>query len=232
VKRTLPNARVGRRGFLALPALSLPLPAPRRAPSARRPNPFEKVRSQPDSVLAFAESGQLTLVRDKDNWHSGSIVVETQAVGTGAITLQSPVEAILRLRLRWQITATENLSFCGDAWERSYGDLAWSSIDPERILPWYFLAANERVTAGCGVRTGARAFAFWQVDPAGVSLWLDVRNGGSGVELGDRKLEIASMHTAVYDGLSTFAAAARFCRELCASPRLPEAPVYGGNNWY
>ena len=234
MNRTLLDAKIGRRGFMALPALSLQVPAPRRISRAGTPNPFERVGSQPDSVLAFAESGQFELVRDKDKWHSGSILVETPAPGTGAraVTLQSPVEAILRLRLRWQITAGESLAFCGDAWERSYGDLAWRNMDPERILPWYFLAANGALTAACGVRTGAAAFAFWQVDPAGVTLWLDVRNGGSGLDLGDRKLEVASISTAAYEGISAFAAAARFCRELCRSPRLPQAPVYGGNNWY
>jgi alpha-galactosidase len=120
----------------------------------------------------------------------------------------------------------------GDAWERSYGDLAWRNIEPERILPWYFLATDGSATAGCGVRTGAAAFAFWQVDPSGVSLWLDVRSGGCGVDLGDRRLEVASICTTFEEGVSAFTAARHFCRQLCRSPRLPKAPVYGGNNWY
>ena len=40
---------------------------------------------------------------------------------------------------------------------------------PERVLPWYFLAANERATVGCGGKTNPGAFCFWQTDPAGVS---------------------------------------------------------------
>jgi alpha-galactosidase len=31
---------------------------------------------------------------------------------------------------------------------------------------------------------------------------------------------------------SAFQFGRRFCRQLCAQPRLPTAPVYGGNNWY
>jgi alpha-galactosidase len=34
------------------------------------------------------------------------------------------------------------------------------------------------------------------------------------------------------EGESSFQAARRFCRALCAKPLLPAAPVYGGNNWY
>ena len=45
----------------------------------------------------------------------------------------------------------------------------------ERILPWYFLAFDGRSTHGYGVATGANSFAFWQADPDGISLWLDVR---------------------------------------------------------
>jgi alpha-galactosidase len=105
-------------------------------------------------------------------------------------------------------------------------------MEPERVLPWYFLATDGAATAACGVRTGAAAFAFWQVDPSGVSLWLDVRNGGGGVQFGDRRVELASVCTTFEEAGSAFAAAQRFCRELCPAPRLPKAPVYGGNNWY
>ncbi len=35
-----------------------------------------------------------------------------------------------------------------------------------------------------------------------------------------------------YQGVTPFAATARFCRRMCEAPRLPAAPVYGGNNWY
>ena len=74
--------------------------------------------------------------------------------------------------------------------------------------------------------------AIWQVDPSGVSLWPDLRNGGRGVNLGSRELAVATVVTESYQGVTSFAATARFCRRMCEAPRLPEAPVYGGNNWY
>lgn len=206
------------------------VPAP-RVTKARR-NPFEKVGGPPDSILVFAESGQLALVRNGQAWHSGSITVETNTGGNAAVSLHSPQELILRLQLRWRFPVPDNLTLTGDAWERSYGDLAWRNMEPERILPWYFVATDGSATACCGVRTGAAAFAFWQLDPTGLSLWLDVRNGGRGVDLDDRRLELASISTTFEEGRSSFAAEQQFCRQLCASPRLPKAPVYGGNNWY
>jgi alpha-galactosidase len=149
-----------------------------------------------------------------------------------AITVQAPKSVLRRVRLRWQIAPPSDLQYLGDQWERSYGDLAWRSMEPERILPWYFLATNGNITHGCGVKTGPAAFCFWQVDPSGVLLWLDLRNGGRGVTLGDRELAVATVVTESYQGVTPFAATARFCRRMCEAPRLPAAPIYGGNNWY
>ncbi len=231
MNETYALSKVSRRSFLAGSASGLLAAAPRR-PANSHPDPFERVGEEPDSVLVFAESGQFALVREGRNWHSGSIAMQMGAGERSVITLQSPQEAILRLRMRWRLPVPENLTFFGDAWERSYGDLAWRSLEPERILPWYFLATDGTSTSACGVRTGAAAFAFWQVDASGVSLWLDVRSGGCGVNLGDRTLEVASIHRTFQAGVSAFTAAQHFCRELCPAPRLPKAPVYGGNNWY
>lgn len=224
-------SKLTRRGFIACSSSSLLIAAPRRLVNSRR-DPFEKIGEEPDSILVFAESGQFALVREGRKWQGGSISVQTGENGKPVISLQSPEEAILRLRIRWRFSVPENLVFLGDAWERSYGDLAWRNIEPERILPWYFLATDGSSTSGCGVRTGANAFAFWQVNASGVSLWLDVRSGGCGVNLADRTLELTSICRTFEGQVSAFAAAQHFCRELCPSPRLPKTPVYGGNNWY
>jgi alpha-galactosidase len=101
------------------------------------------------------------------------------------------------------------------------------------VLPWYFLAFDGQATHGYGVATGCASFAFWQVDQAGISLWLDVRNGGAGVRLGGRTLEAATVRTRRgTKGEDSFEAARQFCRFLCERPMLPARPVYGGNNWY
>jgi alpha-galactosidase len=57
------------------------------------------------------------------------------------------------------------------------------------------------------------------------SLWLDLRNGGRGVKLGDRKPAVATVVTASYQDFGPFAATARFCRRMCEAPRLPAVPV-------
>jgi len=100
-------------------------------------------------------------------------------------------------------------------------------------MPWYFLASKGGVTHGYGVKTGAASICYWQADTGGITLWLDVSNGGGGVELGGRHLEAA---TVVFRkglaGESPLDSARTFCRSMCERPILPPKPIYGSNNWY
>ncbi|MBS1858956.1 MAG: hypothetical protein JST11_26525 [Acidobacteria bacterium] len=149
------------------------------------------------------------------------------------IRIHAPEAPLLRLHLRWKARVPERWRILNDQWERSYGDLEWRGLIGERVLPWYFLAFDGSATHGYGVATGAASFAFWQVDPDGISLWIDVRNGGGAVRLGERTLEAATVRVRRgRAGETAFAAARQFCRMLCAAPKLPAEPVYGGNNWY
>jgi len=136
-----------------------------------------------------------------------------------------------RVVLRWDESAPVAARFLGDHWERSYGDLEWRGLVPERVMPWYFLQHAQGKTKGWGVRTGAGAFCFWMADAHGISLWLDLRNGTEGIRPGDRTLLAAEVVTGEWS-TSPYEAARAFCRLLCPSPRLPSAPVYGGNDWY
>src|SRR5208282_1629652 len=115
----------------------------------------------------------------------------------------------------------------------SYGDLEWRGFAPDRVMPWYFLVATGQGTHGYGVKTAASAFCFWEADAEGISLWLDVRNGGSGVQLGDRRLAAAEVVALRgHPDFSPFRAACALCRALTEHARLPDKPVYGSNNWY
>ena len=101
------------------------------------------------------------------------------------------------------------------------------------MMPWYFLAQfPDGETVGCGVKVRPGAFVAWSADPAGVTLWCDIRCGGRGVLLNGRTLFVAQLESDVYSGCPAYAAARRFCARLCTDPLLPKAPVYGSNNWY
>jgi len=188
----------------------------------------------PTMITAFSSESVLPLKQVNNQWSAGDVVVKTGLADRSlSIDVTAERSAIERLHLRWLMPLPNGLHFLGDHWERGYGDLEWRGLVPERILPWYFLTYDGRVTHGYGVKTQPAAFCFWMVDSQGVNLWCDVRNGGIGVELDGRVLNVAEVITRLgEEGETPYAAAHAFCKLMCKSPRLPESPVYGSNNWY
>lgn len=192
---------------------------------------FPDILRPPDYAAIRTPQGQFPLLPQGGHWRRDDVIVDD---GAGrVITIESPRTALEHVLLRWRATFPANARFLGDHWERSYGDLEWRSSVPDRVMPWYFLASSGDTSRGYGVGTGAAAIAFWQVDPEGISLWLDVRNGGDAVQLGERRLAAAMIRqTSAEPGRTPFDTARALCAALSPKPCLPGAPVYGGNNWY
>jgi alpha-galactosidase len=195
---------------------------------------FINLAQQPDHVTAFCESGEIGLEERGGKWSAGGVEVSyvVNAFG-GSVHIAAPSEKLQRVRLRWHGSFQQDAKFLGDHWERGYGDLEWRGFVAERVLPWYVLAHEPEGTHGFGVRTGPSSMCFWQTDPSGITLWLDVRNGGTGIDLGDRRLDAATVVCRKgMSGESPFEAARAFCEMMCPNPLMPDHPVYGGNNWY
>jgi alpha-galactosidase len=196
---------------------------------------FFQILRQPDEAWAYAESADaIPLRRSGADWTGRDVRLSCdEGEGGLRLALGAPSSALLRVHLRWSFIVPVMTRLLGDAWERSYGELGWRGIVAEQPMPWYFLAFDGNVAHGYGVKTGASAFAFWQCDREGVSLWLDVRNGGRGVVLGQRSVEVATVVArAGVAGEDPFEAAQAFCRLMSPAPRLPKTPVYGSNDWY
>ena len=138
---------------------------------------------------------------------------------------------VTKIRLRWLFPSGLHGTVLGDAWERSYGDLCWQTMLPYKTLPWYFLLKNEEGTFGYGVKVRPKALCSWQVDPSGITLWLDLRCGGDGVLLSGRTLCAAEVVSS-FSQETSFTAACLFLDKLCQDSLLPPFPVYGSNNWY
>jgi len=182
----------------------------------------------PDLVRVFGGDGEIALEAQGDGrWAGGGVEVRFEK---GALTLRSSV-GVSRLQVRWRGDLRGVQRVLGDHWERSYGDLSWQGDLPNRPLPWYFMAYDGARTHGYGVQTGARALVFWMTDAEGLSLWADVRNGGSPVELGDRTLEVCQVLSREGGEESPFAATQAFCHQMSPHPRLADHPIYGTNDW-
>lgn len=189
----------------------------------------------PDRVTAFEGiRNPLALSRSGNSWQASGVKIEFDAVGKQiTVFISSPGHELTHLHLRWSLNVSDRLHCLGDQWERSYGDLAWRGIVPERVMPWYFLTSDGAVCHGYGVKTGAAALCFWQLDGEGVSLWLNISNGGEGVQLGSRRLLAATIVS--HEGSreeSAIESARAFCKMMCEKPRLPSTPVFGSNDWY
>jgi alpha-galactosidase len=152
-----------------------------------------------------------------------------------SIRVHAPHSAVSRVAVRWAMTFPQTTLFLGDAWERAYGDLQWRSMQSERVLPWY-LAAHDPVSGqglAVGVKTQPAAMCFWTADPGGVSLWLDLRNGGCACVPGDRWIDAATVvGVGAEPGQTLTALIRRLCTRMCDAPRAVAAPVCGNNNWY
>jgi alpha-galactosidase len=150
-----------------------------------------------------------------------------------AVHVQSPGVALSGIRLKWEYVVNSSVKVLGDNWERTYGDAAWKAPDTGIKDPWYVLLYDGTDTAGFGVKTGCSAVCWWAVDKDGLHLTLDTHSGGSGVQLGARRLHAASIVTIKSaPGETPFLTARRFCKMMCEKPRLPKQPVFGINDWY
>lgn len=137
------------------------------------------------------------------------------------------------VRLAWDAEKDADTLVLGDAWERSYGDLEFKRLgDNDRRLPWYFIATDRTDCFCFGVKTRPHAFVSFRFTLTELSALLDCRNGGGGVALGGREIFLAEFVLKEYKNTDDFDALCDFCGRLCPDPILPDAPVFGNNNWY
>lgn len=191
--------------------------------------------STPSEVtLVYGQNQRKCFPGDNFIRHQDIQVELTEQNGALEIAVTAEQTPLCFLALRWQCAIPADACFLGDAWERSYGELQWRTMAPARLMPWYFLMQSNDTLVGCGVMVRPAAFAQWRVEPTGVTLLLDLRNGRDGVRLGGRRLAVATVVTQGYslEKWTAFSAAKDFCHRMCRDPLLPKAPVIGANNWY
>ena len=188
---------------------------------------------QPDFIYVETENKTFALNSAPEEFRLQDVTVFCQEQKNGlTISLQAEQSLVRFVTLRWCMTIPPKTRIMGDALERSYGDLEWRGMVPERYFPWYFLITNGFHTIGCGVKTAPSALCYWQADDSGVTLCLDVRNGDMGVFLNGRCLEAAEIVMEECDEIRPYEAAVRLCKKMCKNSLLPAKPVYGINDWY
>lgn len=190
--------------------------------------------NRPDFIELTTETKTVTAKWENDDYNLDDINVKLNQDNEHlAIFLTAQTSKVKWIKLRWNnLSWDKNVRFLGDAWERGYGDMEWKGMNPNRFMPWYFCAKSEAKSACYGVKVRPSAMCFWQVDSLGMTLFLDVRCGGSGVNLKGRVIKLADVIACEMRDCTSFEAMQEFCGQMCEDPILPKYPVYGSNNWY
>lgn len=190
--------------------------------------------NRPDFIELTTETKTVTAKWENDDYNLDDINVKLNQDNEHlAIFLTAQNSKVKWIKLRWNnLSWDKNVRFLGDAWERGYGDMEWKGMNPNRFMPWYFCAKSEAKSACYGVKVRPSAMCFWQVDSLGMTLFLDVRCGGSGVNLKGRVIKLADVIACEMRDCTSFEAMQEFCGQMCEDPILPKYPIYGSNNWY
>ena len=190
--------------------------------------------NRPDFIELTTETKTVIAKWENDDYNLDDINVKLNQDNEHlAIFLTAQTSKVKWIKLRWNnLSWDENVRFLGDAWERGYGDMEWKGMNPNRFMPWYFCAKSEAKSICYGVKVRPSAMCFWQVDSLGMTLYLDVRCGGSGVNLKGRVIKLADVIACEMRDCTSFEAMQEFCGQMCEDPILPKYPVYGSNNWY
>lgn len=190
--------------------------------------------NRPDFIELTTETKTVTAKWENDDYNLDDINVKLNQDNEHlAIFLTAQTSKVKWIKLRWNnLSWDKNVRFLGDAWERGYGDMDWKGMNPNRFMPWYFCAKSEAKSICYGLKVRPSAMCFWQVDSLGMTLFLDVRCGGSGVNLKGRVIKLADVIACEMRDCTSFEAMQEFCGQMCEDPILPKYPVYGSNNWY
>ena len=189
----------------------------------------------PDSIAVQTDSGWFDLKSSNQNkWAYKDVIVELKSIAdVVSVQVQSSTIALKTVKLSWNHEFSKNAQLLGDHWERSYGDLQWKPVNATAKMPWYVIQHDESSTNCFGVKTGCNAICYWQAGEDKLSLSLDTKSGGNGVQLGHRTLHAANIITTKnIANENVLATARRFCKMMCDKPRTVSQPVYGINDWY
>ena len=205
---------------------------------------FIDILRKPDSILFQFEDSNIRFEEADGREEQNARIDFCKEDGALDITLYPSERPIKRIKLRWRGDMSDCLLITGDALERLYASTmghvsgkamsspVWTGMIPDRNLPWYFQVYDGEKLNCFGVKTGADAFCTFQCDESGITLWLDVRNGGGGVRLTEPLMVAKVVCREGNTEETPFEASRTFCRQMCDNPILPKEPIFGVNNWY
>ena len=160
-------------------------------------HPLAELPELPTRVLVDHDGRGLKATdRQGARFTSASAVVKLVTSAAGQeVRVSCPTGPLARVVLRWETTFPVTPSFSAMRGNAAMAICNGVFSSRNAILPWYFAAHQDASgrTFMAGVKTQPAALCFWTVDAAGVSLWLDFRNGGGPSLPGDREIAAATI---------------------------------------
>jgi alpha-galactosidase len=199
-------------------------------------NQFPTLLRQPDCVVGATEDSPFRY--EEDVKADCPVDYEYQVSNTSAKVIVRPSGApIKHLKLRFRADLSFIDAVLGDEWALAgaagaYSPLTWSSILPNRKMPWFVYLRHGSRLACYGLKTGPNCFGFWQVDAHGLTLFLNLMAGSVGVDLKEELVACELVERIAPEGEDPYRSAQKFAAVMCDKPVLPKQPVFGVNNWY
>ncbi len=186
---------------------------------------------QPDAVYGATDASDFRWEENLTNDVKYEYVVGEKSAKVVVYPSGSPVK-YLKLRFKGNFENVDKVM--GDQWERvglnAY--LEFRSIMPCRVLPWFCYLIEDGKMSCYGVKTGADSFVFFQVDPDGITVFINLCNSTVGTDLQEPLLACELVERFADKGEDYYKTAQAFAKQMCDNPVLPKTPIYGVNNWY
>lgn len=203
----------------------------RSSPTEGHVESYLPIHRPPDSVRVMVGGEQHFLQAMRGGYWDGPGLALRTMVLTDRIRFvlecESP-EPVEWICIRWQDDIRGIRRYLSGPSFPNENLMEWTSERADRIYPWYFLAYDGKRTHGYGVAVRPKAKCFWSADRTGITLWINVRNGGKGVDLSGREVELCEALSREGDvGETAFQAHVAFCQHMSPYPRSCGYKVFG-----
>jgi len=193
---------------------------------------FIDIVREPDHVLFQYNDSGVRFEEPDSREEQVSKVTFATVGGALRVTFYPSPKPVKRIKMRWNGDLSDIMLVYGDDFDRYLNKIPWRGVTPESIMPWYFHAYDGERLTSYGVKTGADAFCHFQCDDYGITLWIDVRNGGQGAEITEPLDVCDIICDEGAEGEDPFRTAQKFCARMCEKHVPLKTPLFGANNWY
>ena len=187
----------------------------------------------PSFITVETEDGSWIGEKDAQKTEKDDVVVTYETTPEAEeVWLTADQTKVKTIKLRWNTPVDKKSRILGGSWERTYGDVDWKGVSGSRFMPWYFLAAVGETCDRIWGQGKTFRMCFWQADTRGITLVMDVRCGGTGVQLSGRKLRAAQIVAMQTEGMGTSKVPESFAKSCAPMRSYRTIRFYGSNNWY